>query len=160
MGKWLKYSGCYPLVIPRLWRRGYGCIENRNMDEHTLIKGKMLRFKHDMIHLDFKGIDDWINKHNKYASREVLDYYERMEKHELQESPSLFGSQRQRNRLLKNGFYYNLPKFFRAHLYFIYRYYIRLGFLDGVYGKIYCFLQAYWYRFLVDVKIFEKEQSK
>ena len=160
MGKWLKYSGCYPLIISRLWRRGHGCVEKRNMDEHALIDGKVLRFKHDMLHLDFKSIDDWINKHNKYATREMMDYYDRMEIHERQETPRLLGAQRQRRRFLKNGVYYNLPKFFRAHLYFIYRYYFRLGFLDGVHGKIYCFLQAYWYRFLVDTKIFEKEHAE
>ena len=44
----------------------------------------------------------------------------------------------------------------RAHLYYIYRYYIKFGFLDGKEGKIYAFLQAYWYRFLVDAKIYEK----
>ena len=43
----------------------------------------------------------------------------------------------------------------RAHLYYVYRYYIRLGFLDGKEGKIYAFLQAYWYRYLVDAKIYE-----
>ena len=52
--------------------------------------------------------------------------------------------------------YYKLPLGLRAHLYYIYRYYIKLGFLDGKEGKIYAFLQAYWYRFLVDAKIYEK----
>lgn len=70
---------------------------------------------------------------------------------------SIIGNQRQRKRFLKNGVYYNMPKFFRAHLYFIYRYYLRMGFLDGVEGKIFCFLQAYWYRFLVDAKIHEAQ---
>ena len=60
-----------------------------------------------------------------------------------------------RKRKIKFGGYYKLPMFFRAHLYFIYRYYILLGFLDGKEGKIYTFLQAYWYRFLVDAKIHE-----
>ena len=40
-------------------------------------------------------------------------------------------------------------------LYYLYRYYIKLGFLDGKEGKIYAFLQAYWYRYLVDAKIYE-----
>ena len=62
-------------------------------------------------------------------------------------------------RKVKNGGYYKLPLFFRAHLYFIYRYYIRLGFLDGKEGKIFHFLQAYWYRFLVDAKIYEVEKT-
>ena len=62
-------------------------------------------------------------------------------------------------RVVKNSGYYRLPKFFRAHLYFIYRYYIKLGFLDGPEGKIFHFLQAYWYRFLVDAKIYECEKK-
>ena len=62
-------------------------------------------------------------------------------------------------RVVKNSEYYRLPKFFRAHLYFIYRYYIKLGFLDGPEGKIFHFLQAYWYRFLVDAKIYECEKK-
>ena len=61
-------------------------------------------------------------------------------------------------RFVKNQGYYSLPKFFRAHLYFIYRYYVRLGFLDGTEGKIYTFLQAYWYRYLVDAKLYECEK--
>ena len=61
-------------------------------------------------------------------------------------------------RFVKNHGYYSLPKFFRAHLYFIYRYYFRLGFLDGIEGKIYTFLQAYWYRYLVDAKLYECEK--
>ena len=62
-------------------------------------------------------------------------------------------------RFVKNHGYYSLPKFFRAHLYFIYRYYFRLGFLDGTEGKIYTFLQAYWYRYLVDAKLYECEKN-
>lgn len=54
--------------------------------------------------------------------------------------------------------YYRLPMGARAHIYYLYRYYIRLGFLDGKEGKIYAFLQAYWYRYLVDAKIYECEK--
>ena len=66
--------------------------------------------------------------------------------------------QAEQKRKIKNGGYYRLPKFFRAHLYFFYRYYIRLGFLDGPEGKIFHFLQAYWYRFLVDATMYECEK--
>ena len=60
-------------------------------------------------------------------------------------------------RWFKFNVYYRLPIGTRAHLYYIYRYYLRFGFLDGKEGKIFCFLQAYWYRFLVDAKIYEAE---
>ena len=47
--------------------------------------------------------------------------------------------------------------FMRAKLYYLYRYYIQMGFLDGRQGKIYAMLQAYMYRFIVDAKIYESE---
>lgn len=160
MGRWIRHGGTYPLIIPRLFRRGFGRVEMRKMDEHTLIQGKVLRFQNDLVHYDFKGLHEWIDKHNKYSVRECQDYFERKEAHEEQIKGNLTGNQRQRKRFLKNGVYYNLPLFLRAHLYFIYRYYIRLGFLDGKEGKIFCFLQAYWYRFLVDAKIFEAKKME
>lgn len=159
MGKWIKHGGTYPLIIPRLFRYGFGKVEMRKMDEHTLIEGKVLRMQNDLVHYDFKGLHEWIEKHNKYSVRECQDYFERKESHEEQMKGNLAGNQRQRKRFLKNGVYYNLPLFLRAHLYFIYRYYIRMGFLDGKEGKIFCFLQAYWYRFLVDAKIYEIEKK-
>lgn len=159
MGRWIRHGGTYPLIIPRLFRRGFGRVEMRKMDEHTLIQGKVLCFQNDLVHYDFKGLHEWIDKHNKYSVRECQDYFERREMNEAQMVGSLTGNQRQRKRFLKNGVYYNLPLFFRAHLYFIYRYYIRLGFLDGKEGKIFCFLQAYWYRFLVDAKIYEEKNG-
>jgi hypothetical protein len=58
-------------------------------------------------------------------------------------------------RKIKFGVYYKLPMGMRAHLYYWYRYYIKLGFLDGREGKIFAFMQAYWYRYLVDAKIYE-----
>lgn len=157
MGRWIKHGGTYPLIFPRIFRRGFGRVEMRKMDEHTLIDGKILCLRNDLIHYDFKGLKEWIDKHNNYSARECQDYYERLNENEGQLKGNIIGNQRQRKRFLKNGVYYNLPKFFRAHLYFIYRYYLRLGFLDGTEGKIFCFLQAYWYRFLVDAKIYEEE---
>ena len=157
MGRWIKHGGTYPLVIPRLFRHGYGKVEMRKMDEHTLIDGKVLCFKNDLIHYDFKGLHPWIEKHNNYSVRECQDFFERNQQLNGQMQGSIIGNQRQRKRYLKNGVYYNLPKFWRAWVYYVYRYYIRLGFLDGYEGKIFCFLQAYWYRFLVDAKIYEAE---
>ena len=75
------------------------------------------------------------------------------------ESGGASTKQAEQKRKIKNGGYYRLPKFFRAHLYFIYRYYIRLAFLDGPEGKTFHYLQAYWYRFLVDAKMYECEKN-
>jgi len=157
MGKWIRHGGVYPLIIPRIFRYGYGKVESRKMDEHTLIDGEVLRLENDLVHYDFKGLHEWIDKHNKYSVRECQDYFERNSENGEQLKGKIAGSQRQRKRFLKNGIYYNMPKFWRSWLYYVYRYYIRFGFLDGKEGKIFCFLQAYWYRFLVDAKIYETE---
>jgi len=51
-----------------------------------------------------------------------------------------------------------LPLFCRTLAYFLYRYIIRLGFLDGREGLIFHFLQGFWYRFLIDAKILESKK--
>ena len=50
--------------------------------------------------------------------------------------------------------YARLPGGFRAVAYFLYRYVIRLGFLDGP-GLEFHVLQGFWYRYLVDAKVAE-----
>ena len=55
--------------------------------------------------------------------------------------------------------YNKLPMFLRARVYYWYRYYIQLGFLDGREGKIFIYLQAYWYRFIVDAKLYERDRK-
>ena len=109
--------------------------------------------KSDSIHKDYKGLYEWIDKHNKYSSREVLDYIQNKNNDEdkhLNKSAKL-------KRFIKFKIYYKLPMGFRAKLYYWYRYYLKFGFLDGKEGKIFAFLQAYWYRFLVDAKIYEEK---
>jgi hypothetical protein len=109
------------------------------------------------LHYDFKSLDAWISKHNWYATREVADYIAVRSIGQV-EANKLYNEAKKDSRL-RDGLYYKLPKFLRAKLYFWFRYYIQLGFLDGEAGYIHAFLQAYWYRFLVDAKIYEKELS-
>lgn len=161
MGKWLKHGGKYPELLLRIFRFGHGCSEIKQMDEHLIIKdGKITTFKNDFIDNNKKSLEWWINKHNWYSDKEVLEYQSNKEKindNSIESTNTSF--QAKLKRKLKSKGYYSLPKFFRAHLYFVYRYYFRLGFLDGNEGKIYTFLQAYWYRFLVDAKIYECEKN-
>ena len=132
------------------------------MDEHMILKsGNKIKFDCDIIDNNNKNLEWWTHKHNWYSNREVLDYQQKVivtSEKENEISANVNGEQAERKRFIKNNGYYKLPLFFRAHVYFIYRYYIRLGFLDGKEGKIYHFLQAYWYRFLVDAKIYECEK--
>jgi len=156
MGKKLRHGGVYPFRKLVVFKTGTAHMEKRNMDEHILLDiGTSVQMKSDCLHQDFKTLHDWIDKHNKYSDREVLDYFA---KKDVQEGKKLSGGARFK-RFVKFKIYYKLPMGFRAWLYYCYRYYFKLGFLDGKAGKIFAFLQAYWYRFLVDAKIYEKKQQ-
>lgn len=154
LGKKLKHGGIYPFRKLVVFKNGMGKIEKKVMDEHIVItKGKSVFAKYDSLHQDYKDLTTWIDKHNKYSNREVIDYFNR----EITNSDTdLLDKKSKVKRKMKYSLYYKLPIGIRARLYYVYRYYILLGFLDGQEGKIYAFLQAYWYRYLVDAKIYEK----
>lgn len=154
LGKELKHGGIYPFKKLLVYKNGKGKIEDRNMDEHiVLTEGFSIEMKNDSIHQDFKDLSLWIDKHNKYSSREVLDYKKMIQLNINRKDTTL-------KSFLKFRVYYKLPMSMRAKLYYYYRYYFKLGFLDGKEGKIFCFLQAYWYRFLVDAKIYESRKEQ
>lgn len=162
MGRWLRHGGKYPELLLRIFRFGHGMSEMKLMDEHLIITdGETVNFKNDFSDNNNKSLEWWINKHNWYSNKEVLDQQMKTDENNYGESVNETATSLQAKikRFVKNHGYYSLPKFFRAHIYFIYRYYFRFGFLDGVEGKIYTFLQAYWYRFLVDAKMYECEKN-
>lgn len=162
MGRWIKHGGRYPEKLLRIFRTGKATCEMKIMDEHMILsEGIMVEFKNDLIDNNQKDLEWWTAKHNWYSNREVLDYQLSLE-NEMYDNLVQDGSssgQAKMKRRVKNLGYYRLPKFFRAHLYFFYRYYLRFGFLDGPEGRIFHFLQAYWYRFLVDAKLYECEKK-
>ncbi|WP_262316602.1 glycosyltransferase family 2 protein [Lacticaseibacillus parakribbianus] len=163
MGRWIRHGGRYPEYLLRIFRTGKARCESRIMDEHLIIhEGQIVNVKADIIDRNQKSLEWWINKHNWYSGREVQDHQRTLAGlgAELESDKVQSSKQAEVKRKVKDGGYYRLPLFFRAHLYFIYRYYFRLGFLDGKEGKIFNFLQAYWYRFLVDAKMYEVNEHK
>lgn len=159
MGKWIKHGGYYPVKLLRIWQFRYGKIEDRWMDEHTILShGQTTVLKYDLIDDNLNNLSWWIQKHNSYASREAIDVLNKrhnlfdIESIEKKLSPK---KQDLKIRWFKENIFLKFPKFLRAFLYFCYRYLFRLGFLDGKYGLIWHFLQGFWYRFLVDSKIEE-----
>ena len=157
LGQWIKHGGMYPVQTLRIFRYGAAFCEMRWMDEHIKITmGRTISLAGNVVDNNFNNIGWWITKHNGYATREAIDIlnfrygfmaYDGVE-------PRITGNQVQRKRWLKTR-YASLPLFVRPFVYFLYRYVVRFGFLDGVRGLIWHFLQGFWYRFLVDVKIYE-----
>ena len=158
MGKWIKHGGIYPLYLLRIFRKGKGKVEEKIMDEHiVLFEGDTITFKYDFIDENNKPLRWWIEKHNWYSDREMYEILnlEFLKGSGILIEPNIFGDYNSRKRWLKEKIYLKFPIGFRAWLYYIYRMYFRLGFLDGKEGRIFHFMQAYWYRYLVDAKIFE-----
>jgi glycosyltransferase involved in cell wall biosynthesis len=158
MGRWIKHGGYYPTWLLRLFRKGKARSEERAMDEHIILsEGRALQLQNDFKDENHKKLKWWLAKHRNYAKREAQAMFG--EKHSTSH-PSPRGGQPERKRWLKNNLYLRLPMFIRPLLYFMYRYFLRLGFLDGAKGLVFHFLQGLWYRFLVDVEYFTLLRSK
>lgn len=138
-----------------MFKKAFGCIEDRRRDAHSVIsEGFSASTKHRFIHYDFKNIDNYIKKYNWYATREMQDYIDFIhgEGTDINTDAAILAQRKK-----KFGLYYKAPKFFRCWAWFIYNYIFRGGFLDGKEGLVFCFLECYWYRFVVDSKIYEYE---
>ena len=158
MERWIKHGGYYPTTLLRFWRNGSGILEQRWMDEHVkLDHGTTIHFKNDVVDHNLNDLTWWTNKHNNYATREAVDFL--IFKYHLDIGSSIskkiIGTQDKRKRWFKEKIYFNTPLFIRPFFYFIFRYFFKLGFLDGKEGLIWHFLQGFWYRYLVDAKVFE-----
>lgn len=154
LGRELRFGATYPIWLLRVFRRGNGRCESTWMDEHVALRtGDMVRVQGDLIHDIPKDLTSWTAKHNWYASRECQDVT-------AQQAALTLQGQARRKRWLKQNVYLQLPLFYRALAYWFYRYFIRLGFLDGTEGLVYHFLQGFWYRFLVDAKLYEGSRTQ
>lgn len=159
-GKWIRFGGFYPHILLRLWQTGSGRIEQRWMDEHIIIQSPdTIMFNKNLVDDNLNNIGWWTEKHNSYATREMIDLlnikYGFMEKDQALQKTN--DPQAKFKRILKEKVYAKLPLGIRPLLYFIYRYVVRLGFLDGGKGFVFHFLQGFWYRLLVDIKVQEVE---
>jgi glycosyltransferase involved in cell wall biosynthesis len=158
MGRELRFSGVNPWHL-RLFRSGVGSCENRLYDQHFVASrpaGKLHGLMHDKNAL---GISDWITRHNRWSDLEVTQVMR--EEHAGSDvlQAKISGDARERTRYLK-GLYYRLPIASRALSYFVYRYFFRLGILDGKPGFYFAFFQALWFRMLVDAKIYEWHRAR
>jgi glycosyltransferase involved in cell wall biosynthesis len=157
LGRVLRHGGMSPTWHLRLFRTGAGRCENRRYDQHFLLcSGSTGQLPGAMIDDVRMPLTEWVARHNRWADNEVAEL-------ESQETsgrilPDARGNPVQRKRFLR-GKYDQMPLFIRPFVLFIYRYFFRLGFLDGTEGLIFWVLQTFWFRFLVDAKIWEKQHA-
>lgn len=146
----------------RLFRYRKGFCEERWMDEHiVLTEGESVQWQYPFYDDNLNPIGWWITKHNGYSIREALDLLnvelaflpenENAADHQL--SPDAAAKR------AKKAKYASMPLFWRAFVYFIYRYLFKLGFTEGKEGFLWHFMQGWWYRSLVDAKIYEIKKN-
>lgn len=130
----IKFGG-RDVELVRFFKTGFGRSTQSEMDEHIVTSsGRNLKLKGRFVDDSLISFGQWREKHLNYAEREA-----RM---------AVAGTENGNKRV-----YYRLPPYFRAIVYFCYRYFIRLGFLDGVAGWRWNFWQGLWYRWMVDRQI-------
>lgn len=161
MGKWMK-RGIYPVKLLRVFRYGKGMCEQRLMDEHIqLTDGCSVEFENDFCDHNLNDLTWFCHKHVNYATREAVDLLDI--ELDLTGAASTDGNknisrQAQAKRMKKHK-YAKQPLFWRSFAYFCYRYFLKGACLDGKAGFIWTFLQGWWYRTLVDAKIFEVKKA-
>lgn len=161
MGKIIRH-GMPQVKLLRLFQYGKAKSEVRLMDEHIqLLEGTSIDFNYEFADDNLNNLSWWTNKHIGYAIREAVDLLD-ME-YDLTgsahaDSQKELNSQAKSKRLKKHK-YAKQPLFWRSFAYFCYRYFLKFGFLDGKEGFLWHFLQGWWYRTLVDAKIFEIKKA-
>ena len=150
----MRHGGMSPTWHLRLFRSGAGRCEDRKYDQHFIVQsGTSGRLSGVLIDDIRMPLTEWTARHNRWADGEVAELDADQTTGRLQ--PDLFGSPTERKRFLRQR-YNRLPLFIRPFGLFAYRYFFRLGFLDGTEGLIFWVLQTFWFRFLIDAKIWEK----
>jgi glycosyltransferase involved in cell wall biosynthesis len=154
-GRWIKNGGQYPRPTIRITRNGCARYERRLLDEQVILRGGRIKANLDFVDDNLNNISSWIYKHDAYAIKEAIEIihfqvglFSRNMNSEFT-GPTLVIANR------KKSFYLFWPPYLRPFIYFLYRYVIQLGFLDGVPGFLWNFFQGWWYRVLVEIKIKE-----
>ena len=157
MGKWMK-GGIYPVKLLRIFRYRKAICEQRLMDEHIqLLEGKSVEFEHVFCDENIHDVSWFCHKHVDYAAREAVDLLDielNLTGIVMADRNRKISTQAEEKRHLKH-YYAKKPLFWRSFAYFCYRYFLRGGFLDGKEGFVFNFVQGWWYRTLVDIKILE-----
>ena len=154
-GKWIK-RGYYPTWLLRLGRIGKITCDSRSVNEHLICRtGNVGKLNEDFIDYNRKGVGYWLHKHNIYSDFESKE----LEKGII-ENYSLFKSQYERKRWIRQNIWNRLPIIVRPFLYFVYRYILSFGFLDGIKALHYHLLHAFVYRLLIDLKYYELKRKK
>ncbi len=163
LGQRFRYGG-FSFAAVLLFRRGKARFErlvddpagglDMEVHERVIVDGPIGRLRTPLVHDDFKGLEAYLDRHNKYSSWEARLRHRFLTTGEYGEQsvkPRLFGNAQERRRWLKKVAV-RMP--FEPWLWFAYHYLFKLGVLEGRRGLIACRIRA---QYISDVraKVFE-----
>lgn len=151
LGQWLKRTQGYPNWHPRLVRRGFAHFHG-GVWESFMPGTRVGRLCVPYEHYAFsKGFDDWLERHQRYASWDAIQIAELLSSRSLR--PHLI--QRQwLLRLVASRFW-----ILRPPLRFFQKYIVQLGFIEGWRSLLFC-LMMFFYDLMSLIKLIENERRK
>jgi len=156
-GKPLRFGGYGSKVLLKLFRRSRAELDPVEQDTRVYVRGPLGRLRAPLEEWNRKedSIRFYLEKHLRYAEAFAQEEFARRRRYiPWKVTPRLFGTPDERILWLKDR-YYCMPLYVRPMLYFIYRYFVLLGILDGRTGFLFHFLQAFWFRLIVDARLEE-----
>lgn len=156
-GKPLRFGGYGSKLLLKLFRRSRSELDPIEQDTRVYVRGPVGRLSAPLEEWNLKedSIQFYLHKHLRYAEAFAQEELERRRRGlHWKLTPRLFGTPDERVLWLKAR-YYRMPLFVRPMLYFVYRYFFLLGILDGKTGFVFHFLQAFWFRLIVDIRLEE-----
>jgi glycosyltransferase involved in cell wall biosynthesis len=156
-GRPLRFGGYGSKVLLKLFRRSRSELDPVEQDTRVYVRGPLGRLRSPLEEWNLKedAIQFYLQKHLRYAEAFAREELERRRRGlPWKATPRLFGTPDERVLWLKDR-YYRMPLFLRPLLYFLYRYFFLLGILDGKTGFVFHFLQAFWFRLIVDIRLEE-----
>jgi glycosyltransferase involved in cell wall biosynthesis len=160
-GKWIRYGGHYPNYHLRLYRSNKGKCEDKVYDQHFILNGRTEVIKKgiDIIDTVTESLHQFTVGHARWARFEANEIVaSTIDKGDVK--AKILGTPIEQKRWLKKNIFQKTPLVLRSFLYFFYRYFIRLGFLDGKRGLVFHLLQGFWFRFLIDAMVLELNIKK
>ncbi len=156
-GRPLRFGGYGSKYLLKLFRRSCSELDPVEQDTRVYVRGQVGRLRQPLEEWNLKedAILFYLEKHLRYADAFAHEELLRRQTNlPFKLTPRFFGTADERTLWLKTR-YYRMPLFVRPCLYFLYRYFFLLGILDGGTGFLFHFLQAFWFRLVVDVRLAE-----
>lgn len=157
-GRWIKYGGHYPIYHAIILRKGHGYCEHKEYDQHFVIEGASHILQNGVEDTITSSLSEFTLRHNRWAELEAKDAIKLLDDSNKIKANKK-GNEMEKRRYLRLK-YYSYPMFWRVFIFYFYRMIIKGGFRDGIQGLLFHTLQGFWFRFLVDAKIWEMKNIK